>query len=278
MPELPEVETAARNLRRWTAGRKVVEVILLDRAVVRRGLSTSARDADPEGAVVLEAAHGPLTVLRRGKRLGLRLGDTPILAHLGMTGRFVRQQDAPKHARAQLVLDDGPPIFFADARRFGGLATVTGTLEDAVAAGLGPDALDTPLDGPALRKALDARGPLKPLLMDQARIAGLGNIHAAEALWWARLSPFAPGRSLTPASADALAAAITRQLTFALDEVASDEVAYLSDGAHVANPFQVYGREGEACSACGTPILRDVQGGRSTFWCPTCQPLSPAQA
>lgn len=278
MPELPEVETAARNLRRWTAGRRVVEVVLLDRAVVRRGLSTSARDADPDGALALEAAHGPLIVLRRGKRLGLRIGETPLLAHLGMTGRFVRQEDAPRHARVQLVLDDGPPIFFADARRFGGFATVAGTVEDALAAGLGPDALDTPLDGPALRAALDARGPLKPLLMDQARIAGLGNIHAAEALWWARLSPFAPGRSLTAASADALAAAITRQLTFALDEVASDEVVYLSDGAHVANPFQVYGREGEPCSACGTAILRDVQAGRSTFWCPTCQPLSPSQA
>ena len=278
MPELPEVETAARNLRRWTAGRKVVEVVLLDRSAVRRGLSTSARDADPDGALVLEGAHGEVVVLRRGKRLGLLIGGTPFLAHLGMTGRFVRQDEPPRHARVELVLDDGSPIFFADARRFGGFATVSGSLEDAVGAGLGPDALDTPLDGPSLRQALDARGPLKPLLMDQARIAGLGNIHAAEALWWARLSPFAPGRSLTVESAAALAAAITRQLAFALDEVAGEEVTYLSDGAHVANPFQVYGREGRPCAACGTAVLRDVQAGRSTFWCPTCQPLGASGA
>lgn len=141
-----------------------------------------------------------------------------------------------------------------------------------LADGHGPDALDA-LPAPTdLAAALGGRAPLKVALMDQARLAGLGNIHAVEALFRAGLSPNRSGAGVPPAAWEALRAAIAAQLAFGIEDATADEIAYLSDGVHVANPFAVYGRSGQPCVRCATPIARAVHGGRSTFWCPLCQP------
>jgi formamidopyrimidine-DNA glycosylase len=168
------------------------------------------------------------------------------------------------------VWGDGQVAWLVDDRRFARL-TPAPDLEAAVAEDLGPDAL-APLSGAALAARLAGRGALKTLLMNQRRLAGLGNIHAAEALHRARLSPFATPQDLQAAEWARLARAIHAQVEEAVAETDAEEVAYLSDGKHVANPFRVYGRAGQPCPACGERIARRTQGGRSTFWCPRCQP------
>jgi formamidopyrimidine-DNA glycosylase len=272
MPELPEVEVARRNLARWSAGRSVVELMLPDPEVVRRGLSTAPRDADPEGPARIGGAVGACGPLHRhGKRLGWRLGEVGLLVHFGMTGRWVRRLGGPlpDAARLGLVLDDGATLWFCDARRFGCVAVVDLGLE-GLGEGLGPDALDHPWTGPELRAALAGRTPIKPALLEQQRIAGLGNIHAAEALFRAQIDPWLPCGQLDPAAADRLVVAFRAQLEEALVEFDAEEVTYLSDGAR-DNPFLVYGREGLPCVVCAAPIQRAPQAGRSTWWCPSCQ-------
>lgn len=274
MPELPEVEVARRQLTRWGRGRAVREVLLIDpRVVAGRGSRGAAWD-EGEAARALQAARGAWVVgPRRGKRLGLRVGEGAWCVHLGMTGRWVRQPvgaPPPRGARVGFVWDDGQVGWLVDDRRFARL-NPTPDLERAVEEDLGPDAL-TPLSGSDLAARLGDRGALKTLLMDQRRLAGLGNIHAAEALHRAGLSPFATPGDLDAADWGRLARAIHAQMEGAVAETDAEEVAYLSDGRHVANPFQVYGRAGQPCSTCGAPIARRVQGGRSTFWCPRCQP------
>ncbi len=272
MPELPEVEVARRQLTRWGRGRTVREVVLVDPKLV----AGHAADAAADGAQAvrdLKAAHGAWKVgPRRGKRLGLRIGAQGWCVHLGMTGRWVRRTDPerPRGARVGLVLDDGAVVWLVDDRRFARWLPVD-DVEAAVADGLGPDAL-APLSGGELAAAMAGRGPMKALLMDQRRLAGLGNIHAVEALHRAHVSPFANPRDLDAPAWTRLARAIHTQLEEAVSETDAEEVAYLSDGKHVANPFRVYGREGQPCPACGAAVARRAQGGRSTYWCPRCQP------
>ncbi|MFM2163345.1 MAG: hypothetical protein RLZZ383_2857 [Pseudomonadota bacterium] len=274
MPELPEVEIARRNLSRWTAGRRVETVWLVDPAVARPRLSTAPRDADPALADRLVRATGSVGLWRRhGKRLAGDVGGTTFLCHFGMTGRWVRRRrdDPPssRSVRLGLGLDDGHGVWFLDERRFGAV-TPTDDVDAGLKRGHGPDCWDD-LSEAALAHALaGGRTPLKPALMDQARLAGLGNIHAAEACWRAGLSPYTPCGEVVEIAK--LAEAIHVQLRFALDVTAADDVVYLSDGGGVDNPFAVYGRHGQPCPRCGEAVRREVQAGRSTYGCATCQP------
>jgi formamidopyrimidine-DNA glycosylase len=136
--------------------------------------------------------------------------------------------------------------------------------------GAGPDALTEPLDGAGLVAALGGKRAIKVALMDQDRLAGLGNIHAAEACFRAGVAPQRPGASLSPAEWERLAAAIVAQLEATLAGVdPAEELQYVSEGGD--NPFAVYGREGEACPRCGGAVAAETQAGRTTFWCPSCQ-------
>lgn len=275
MPELPEVEVARCNLTRWSEGRRIVGLRPTDGLAVRPSLSTSSATASDEALARLAAGCvGPAgEVLRRGKRLGWRLGGTGALVHLGMTGKWVRRAsgEVPSHGRLGFDLDDGQTLWFVDPRRFGCIAPCGGDLGAAVGVGLGPDALEQPLDGPGLAAAMGGRGLIKVRLLDQTRLAGLGNIHAAEALFRAGIDPRRSAESLGPADWERLASAIVGQLRAAVDGFAAEEVTYLSEGAS-DDDFFVYGREGQACRACGAEIVRAVLGGRSTCWCPGCQP------
>jgi formamidopyrimidine-DNA glycosylase len=275
MPELPEVEICRRNLERWAGTRALAAVEIRDAGAIRPRLSTRASDADPDGAAKLRALLGRRTTGwdRRGKRLAWWLGDRGLLLHLGMTGRWVRRapgEDPPGAARIGFSLEDGSWLWFVDPRRFG--CVVVGeaaSIQAQLESGLGPDALDQPPSAEELARRMGRGGALKPRLMEQDRLAGVGNIHAVEALFFARINPWADPASLDAPAWERLAAALPEQLRRAIDLSAADELVYVSEGGD--NPFQVYDRAGEPCSRCLTPIAKDRQAGRVTFWCPGCQ-------
>jgi formamidopyrimidine-DNA glycosylase len=272
MPELPEVEWCRRALHRWTEGRRVVRVEVLDGRVIR-GSRTARPTAGMRGGraalegVVLAAAGAE--GIRHGKRLLWPFGERALLLHLGMTGKWTRRDAA--HAKVRLHLDAGPPLTYADPRLLGGivpttLAAGTEMLHD----GLGPDALG--LHGGEIA-SLHLRGtrPVKVALLDQAVIAGLGNLHAAEALWRASVDPRVPCDQLTARQRGAISAGIHAQLDSALRTLSGDdEITYVEDPG-APNPFSIYDREDEPCPRCGHAIERMVQAGRSTYWCPRCQ-------
>jgi formamidopyrimidine-DNA glycosylase len=282
MPELPEVEVHARRLARWTGGLEVAAVRVADFAAVRTRMSTTTADAHPDGERALRGLVGAVSAgtWRVGKRLGWRFGAAApqLLVHLGMTGRWVRRPQAeepPRWGRIGLVFGD-TAVWFVDTRRFGCVVPLTpDQLDDAMTRDLGPDAL-VPLAPEALAaRFAKTRSPIKVALMDQARLAGLGNIHAAEALWRARVHPATRADQVTAEGWSALAAVIPAWLAQVVrDEDGDDDVVYMTDGG-ADNPFAVYARADQACIRCGSAIDRAVLGGRSTFWCPTCQPPTP---
>lgn len=274
MPELPEVETWRRAIHGWMVGRRVTAIHVLEPTSVRATLSTRPSPPAPSLLRSIEAGAGSEVVGtgRHGKRMALQLGDAWWLVHLGMTGRFERSgSEAPPHARVGWELASGEVVWFRDARRFGGVVPLAARGE--LSEGLGPDALDA-LDGPRLAQRFSGRRAVKVALLDQGCLAGLGNIHAAEALWRAGIDPRRPVGEVSPDAWERLAEAIPAQLQDALAEMPSvEDFVYVTDGGE--NPFAVYGRADESCRRCDRSIQRVVQGGRSTFWCPGCQPASP---
>jgi formamidopyrimidine-DNA glycosylase len=266
MPELPEVEASRENLSRWLGGKRIARARVLDPTVVRRQDRRRVESA-LSGARVR-------AVGRRGKYLLFDLGRRGrAFAHLGMTGKFVlrgRGEADPKGARAALDLAGGKRVVFQDVRRFGGLGLLEGEALAAVEA-LGVDALAREFTPRRLQELLgSARLPVKLFLMDQSRIAGLGNIHAAEALFIAGLDPRRSAAGLDRGEATRLHRAIRRTLRKGLEEARGPEIAYVEEPG-TENPFRVYGKEGERCPRCGGRIARIPQGGRSTFFCPRCQ-------
>lgn len=247
-------------------------------AIVRSRLSTLPSDAVPDGQrAAAELFDGASTerLVRHGKRIGWILRDRPVAAvlHLGMTGRWLRRSGEPPGPLVRLVLDldDGSALWFEDGRRFGCVVPVErGQVGATVRGDMGPDVLDEPLTGTDLAARLTGRRPVKVALMDQAVVAGLGNIHAAEALWRAKIHPSIRCDRLTTDEVNRLAAAITEQVAPFVDH-GSDDPEYVNLGGE--NPFQIYGREGAPCPRCAAPITRDGLGGRSTFVCPRCQRL-----
>jgi formamidopyrimidine-DNA glycosylase len=277
MPELPEVEVAARNLRRWASGR-----------VVRGAEADATPVVRPAGPRALAALTGARVraVERVGKHLCVTLarGARPVglWSHLGMTGKWQRAPTgatAPRFSHARLRLDDGSTLHYCDMRRFGRLRVVPGArfAEIPTLAALGPDPLRDGIDAARLHARLArVRLPIKVALLDQAILAGVGNIQATEACFRARLDPRLPARALTRAEVGRLARAILSSIHYTLDRFAA-EGADAGDGAIVyveenrkANPFKVYGRAGEPCPRRNGTIRRIVQGGRSTFLCEAC--------
>ena len=277
MPELPEVEIARRQLARWAAGRRVRGIRLEDPGAVRTRLSTTLADAHPEAReAVTDGVVGAIASepIRAGKRLGWAFGDGGgWLVHLGMSGQWVkRAPDAalPPHARLGVELEDAV-CWFCDLRRFGCIVPVgRDALEGALREGLGPDALDAALGAEGLRARLTGRRAIKTALLDQAVIAGVGNIQAIEALWRAGVHPATRCDRLSDGQVAALAEAIPAQLAETIASEDTDEMHYLTQGGD--NPFDVYGRAGEPCRRCGATLVDGRLGGRATVWCPACQP------
>lgn len=272
MPELPEVETAARHLRSWAKGRLILEARAEKSRVIRP--QQPKRFAELGGRRLFDIA-------RTGKWMLLEFdGGEGLISHLGMTGKWIRRgarEAPPSHVRATLFLEDGHALDYRDPRLFGRLIRGTTAALRASPAwrSLGPDPLlgiDLERLGRLLRKT---KRSVKEALMDQRLLAGLGNIHVAESLHRAGLHPERLSLTLGDSEVLRLGAAIDESLRFALAlEDKPTPIVYVEEGGE--NRFLVYGHAGEPCAACSTPIERIVQGGRSTFFCPRCQPRRPA--
>jgi formamidopyrimidine-DNA glycosylase len=267
MPELPEVEIARRNLERWLKDTRVMGAEA-DRTRIFRGASRPA----------FERLRGKLLFAqRRGKTLLIAFeGNQGFLSHLGMTGKWVRRpagQTEP-YSRSRLRLSDGSVVHYRDPRLFGRIrpGPADGLLFLPEVRALGPDPLLERVGGPRLAALFGrSRTPLKVALLDQRRLAGLGNIHAAEALWRAKLSPLRAAASLTGAEWGRLATAIRTVIRFALRKEGGDDIAYVEEPG-APNPFRVYGRADEACPRCRSTVRSVRQAGRTTYFCPVCQP------
>jgi len=270
MPELPEVETIRRGLALRISGRQIV------RAELRR--PDLRRPFPPMLAERLQGARiGALA--RRGKYLLVELGDTGLLLlHLGMSGRItagLTNTPPEKHDHVILTLDDGTVVRFNDPRRFG----LIDYLERGAAglhpllAGMGPEPLEPGFDGAYLDRALAGKlTPIKAALLDQRIVAGLGNIYVCEALFRAGLSPRRLAATVAGARAVRLAAAIRAVLGEAIEAGGSslrDYVQANGELGYFQHRWEVYGKEGEPCSACtcAEGVRRIVQSGRSTFYC-----------
>jgi len=276
MPELPEVETVVRSLAPRLEGRRIVDVW-------GSGLPLRlARPVDLRHVSALCLRRRFRAVRRRGKYILLELGkvsdggDQGLSVHLGMTGRLrlqpAREPRAP-HTHVVWTLDRGDELRFVDPRRFGSVSPADSLAALPELAQLGPDPLSE-LDERELGARLDGvRAPIKAFLLDQRRVAGLGNIYVCEALHRARIHPS------TPASrARGRAAALLAGIRGALESGIANRGTTLRDfvdsngeaGENLAS-LLVYGREGAPCRTCGARVRRRVDAARSTFFCPGCQ-------
>jgi formamidopyrimidine-DNA glycosylase len=267
MPELPEVEIARENLERWLLGRRIRSARAPDERI-RGPISRRSFERSLEGATVKGVA-------RRGKFLLIDLGKRrpAILAHLGMTGKFLRigsADEPPRFARVELQLPRGERVVLQDARRLGQFRWLDERERKRLSA-LGIEPLTSEWNPRALERLTRRSGqPIKLFLLDQKKIAGIGNIHAAEALFLAGIHPGRRARSLSTAELARLVRALRRELRLELARFRSAGLDYLHEGGK--NAFRVYGRAGEPCRRCGTRIGRFVQAGRSSYYCPCCQP------
>ncbi len=271
MPELPEAEFARESLASWLAGRSLRDLRIPD-ARTRRGQS----EAEIRRVAVPKTVR---EVGRRGKFLWIGLdGGEALLNHLGMTGKWrcLGPEEAdPPATRATLGVGLSSRVVFLDPRRFGFLSRMV-EADRARLARLGPEPLGRGFTAAVLRSLLRAsRRPVKTLLMDQDRLAGLGNIQATESLFRAGIHPARPASSLRPAETARLHRAIRKTLRKTIEEARGTRLRYLSEGSAVRNPFRAYGKAGAACPACRSgAIVRTVLAGRSNFHCPDCQPFA----
>ncbi len=259
MPELPEVEFAVRRLRRAVRGRTLEQL---------RAHHPSQRKTVTATVAAVVSGRVIQSVERRGKHQLLHLDDgATLLVHFRMDGDWVfgrRDTALPPHARVTFDLNDGRRAVLTDPRA---LCTVTWHAPGKPPElGLGPEPEDQQFTATQLRLRLKKkRGPIKPALLDQTLIAGVGNIYAAEACWHAKISPRAVANSLSAARAESLLAAIRTALAD----------GHVNAGRYHQGqrliPFNVYDREGEPCPRCSSSIVRIAQAGRSTYFCRICQ-------
>jgi len=270
MPELPEVETIKRDLSRLIVGKKILDVT-----------ADSAKQIQPSLKKVKQAVVGTTIkkIERRAKLLLIYLDNGEILAvHLKLTGRLlVRDQAAPQDdwQRVTISLSGNKELRLADLRKFGWIKLVKDERElGRLLADFGPE----PLDGLSLKifqeiLAATAR-PIKVLLMDQKRIAGIGNIYASDALFLAKIDPRRPAKSLTRAEQSRLYRAIEKVLRAGIKYRGASDQYYLDALGHKGlyqEHFLVYGRAGKRCLKCDKKIEKIKLAGRGTYLCPTCQ-------
>jgi formamidopyrimidine-DNA glycosylase len=279
VPELPEVETVRAGLERWVVGRRIAEVAVYGDRTLRR---------HPPGAADFAArlvGRRVLAARRRGKYLWLPLDDGgDLIAHLGMSGQLLAvapASPAEPHLRARVRFGDGgSELRFVDQRTFGGLWIDEDRDEDGVPAALAhiaPDPFEAAFDPAGFAAALRRRRTgLKRALLDQTLISGVGNIYADEALWRAKLHYARATDGMRRPEIDRLLAAVREVMAAAIRAGGTSfdalYVAVNGDSGWFDRSLEVYGREGEPCSRCGTPIVRQQFTNRSSYLCPRCQP------
>ena len=282
MPELPEVETIVRKLRNGEPVERGLPVYPTPIGhVITAAWTNWPRAAYPSAAAITRQLPGRRieSIGRRGKyivfTLSTPLVSTFLLIHLKMSGRLdVLQKGAPrdKHTHFVFTLDNGYVLCFNDARKFGRVYFVHDPKE--VTGKLGPEPLDPAFTLKAFRQLIaDKSGALKPLLLDQTFVAGIGNIYADEALWRAELHPLRRAKTL---SSDEVAALHRGIRTALADGIRHEGAAidWVYPEGNYQDHFRAYGRTGEPCRRCRTLIQRIVVGQRGTHFCPTCQPLT----
>ena len=277
MPELPEVEVVRRGLERGVVGRTIAAVEVHHPRAVRRHLAGAADFA------ALLAGRTVTAALRRGKYLWLPLdsGDA-LTGHLGMSGQLLvvpPEKPAETHLRIRFSFaGGGRELRFVDQRTFGGMVVVAGGAAlPSTISHIARDPLDEHFDDEAFVTALRARHTgIKRALLDQRLISGIGNIYADEALWRARLHGNRPTDKLSSSAARILLAHVRDVLGASLQQggTSFDALYVGTDGVSglFERSLNAYGREGEPCPRCGTPIRRESFMNRSSFSCPRCQP------
>jgi formamidopyrimidine-DNA glycosylase len=271
VPELPEVETIRRQLAPAVEGRRLERIAVLD-----------PRWSEPAPAeAIADALNGRRIerLSRRGKYLVMSMeGDVHLVMHLRMTGNILlAPEEEPKHTRVRMTLDDGETVLFVDQRRFGTGDVLLGSdaLAEYFASRLGVEPLSPDFTAEALRdQARGRRQPVKAFLLNQERIAGVGNIYADEALWRARIHPLKPVGTLRKPQIELLRDAVVDSLNAGIDAKGAsiDDYRHV-DGARGSfqDRFLVHLRKGEPCVRCGTPIEKMRAAGRGTYICPRCQ-------
>lgn len=282
MPELPEVETVARGLRQALPGRRILAVRLEKTDFI-----------DDPAAMELRLPGATVSGIRRlGKNLvvdmvaGSATGDADrlsLLIHLGMTGQIaIISPDAPlpKHTHVFLSLDDGRELRYTDVRRFGRMAILANEEHERVLGGLGIEPLE--ISAEEFRARIGSRNSqIKALLLNQSVLRGIGNIYADESLWRAKIHPRKVGSKLTGEELKRLHRAVQEILREAIRLRGSSISDYVdSDGRKgtFQSKHQVYQRDGKKCSRCGSVIRHAVVAGRSTHFCPRCQPAPRTRA
>ena len=270
MPELPEVETVRRGLEPVLAGRRIV------RAELRR---PDLRWPFPPGLAQRLTGATVTGLRRRSKYLLADLeGDETLIVHLGMSGslRVVAADEAPgAHDHLDFVFGERA-LRLHDPRRFGLVLWQEGEAgTHPLLARLGPEPLDAGFDaGWLYRASRGLRAPIKHVLMDSARVVGVGNIYASQSLFRARIHPLEPAAALGPARCARLVAAVRETLTAAIEAGGSTLRDFVGgDGrpGYFQQQYFVYGRDGDPCRVCGSTIRRIVSGQRATYFCPRCQ-------
>ena len=279
MPELPEAETIARGLRRYVVG-KVIE----QAQVVHADVLT----VPPAAFRACVRRRRIESVERRGKQVVIRLdGARVLLVKLGMTGRLLPilpegppPPFAPTHPAVRFRLQGGGTLVYDDIRRFGSLECLAEAEWLAWSRTLGPEPLSDEFSSARLTRDLSrSAAPVRSWLLDQRRVAGVGNIYANEALWRARIHPARPARELSSAEARRLHRALKEVLEHAVGARGTTLRDYRTAEGEMGSfsfSLAVYGREGSPCSRCRTPVQRIVFGNRSAFLCPHCQPARVA--
>jgi formamidopyrimidine-DNA glycosylase len=284
MPELPEVETIRRQLEPELRGRRIERLEVLD--------PRWTRPVDPRRVERQVGGRAIVGLRRRGKYLMMELeGEVTLVMHLRMTGNLLLVEEGElvvaadeeafrpvedPYLRARFELDDGRELWFSDARRFGeAFMLPSDRVDERFSGRLGVEPFSDEFSAETIeRLAAGRKAPLKSFLLDQSRIAGVGNIYADEALWRAELHPLSPAGSMRREHAEALREGVREALRVGLDGGGASIDDYLDARGRrgsMQDEFLVHRREGEPCPRDGTPIRRIVVSGRSTYFCPTCQ-------
>jgi formamidopyrimidine-DNA glycosylase len=289
MPELPEVETVARGLRQTILGRRIVSI----------GLGKTDFIDDPAALEQHLPGRRIDAVERYGKFMLLRLSETPgeeiasenaasktaatetttpsLLVHLGMTGSLApaaAAQPHAKHTHVWMTLDDGRELRYTDPRRFGRMAYIAAASLASELTAFGADPLEVGVEEFATRIRL-RRARIKALLLDQSVLRGVGNIYADESLWRAKIHPARLGAQLDARQAKTLRKALQEILRKAIAMRGSSISDFLDaegEPGEYQRHHRAYGREGKRCYRCKAPIRRIIVAGRSSFFCPKCQP------
>ena len=271
MPELSEVETVRRGLEKLILGKTIQSVEVKYPKMIQMDLDAFRQDL---------LGQEIRSMRRRGKYLLFYLTDKVLISHLRMEGKYLFYPDAVperKHAHVFFEMTDGGTLVYEDVRKFGTMELLRKDQLEAYFAvrKLGPEPTEADFLLPPFAAALSrSKKPIKPYLLEQTLVVGLGNIYVDEALWRARIHPARPAASLKPAEVKRLREQIIEVLQLGIEKRGSTIRTYrnaLGEDGTMQDFLQVYGKTGQPCARCGSPIEKIKLGGRGTHLCPHCQ-------